>query len=249
MPAPLGLRAQIVQWAKWGVANHTHFTYTEGPTRMANMHAAGKLPVTSDCSAWVTRCYCWAGAPDPNGLNYDGEGYTGTLLSHGKHIPLAQVQPGDVVVYGPGTGWHTAIIIEVHGSDVLTVSMGQQGDPSFVWVNAPKSAPQQGFAVDGRTPQTFLQFLPVDATPAPAPAPHAAAAPAKPATPPQVAFGARGMDVFKLQQMLSKHGEVLKIDGIFGPSTEQCVKAFQAAHHITADGVCGATTWAALGQP
>ena len=57
------------------------------------------------------------------------------------------------------------------------------------------------------------------------------------------------MDVFKLQQLLSKHGDVLKIDGIFGPSTEQCVKAFQAAHHITADGVCGATTWAALGQP
>ena len=114
---------------------------------------AGTLPVTADCSAFVTLCYFWAGAPDPNGLNYDHEGYTGTLLAHGIKIPLEQVLPGDVVVYGPGTGWHTALVIE-SGADPLTVSMGKDGDPSLVRVSQ-----------DGRLPQTYLRFSTIKPNP------------------------------------------------------------------------------------
>ena len=94
----------------------------------------------------MTLCYWLAGADDPNGLGYDHEGYTGTLLSHGLEIPLAQVQPGDVIVYGPGTGWHTALVVQA-GSDPLTISHGQQGDPSLVRVSQ-----------DGRQPQRYLRF-------------------------------------------------------------------------------------------
>ena len=144
------MRQEIVKAARWGVANHAHFTYSEGPQRMEAVHRPYQTPIISDCSAWVTSCYSWAGAPDPNGLGYNGTGYTGTLLDHGQHITLAEVQPGDVIVYGPGTGWHTAIIVEA-GLDPLTVSMGQQGDPSFVRVSQ-----------DGRQPQTYLRFIPAD---------------------------------------------------------------------------------------
>jgi len=117
------------------------------------------LPMTSDCSAWITKIASWTGLPDPNGQNYNGQGYTGTLLSHNKHIAKAQVQPGDVVVYGAGTGVHTAMIVSVdlHGN-LLSCSMGQNGDPSYCWVGTPVAAPVNGHPIDNRQPQTFLRL-------------------------------------------------------------------------------------------
>jgi hypothetical protein len=139
-------RQAIVEWAQWAHANNAHFNYTEGPERMSAIGVwPPKFPIFADCSAFVTWCYWIAGAPDPNGLGYNHEGYTGTLL-HGLEIPRDQVQPGDVVVYGPGTGAHTALIIQ-GGADPLTISHGQQGDPSLVHVSQ-----------DGRQPQRFLRF-------------------------------------------------------------------------------------------
>ena len=140
-------RQAIVQWAQWAHANAAHFNYTEGPNRMSAIGVyPPSLPIYADCSAFVTWCYWVAGADDPNGLGYNHQGYTGTLLSHGLEIPLAQVQPGDVIVYGPGTGWHTALVVQA-GHDPLTISHGQQGDPSLVHVSQ-----------DGRTPQRYLRF-------------------------------------------------------------------------------------------
>lgn len=54
--------------------------------------------------------------------------------------------------------------------------------------------------------------------------------------------GSRGADVKTLQQKLN-----LCTDGIFGNLTEEAVKEFQKAHGLTADGIVGAKTWAALG--
>lgn len=137
----------IVEWAKWAVASKAHFNYTEGAQRMTAIGVfPPKFPIFADCSAFVTWCYWVAGAPDPNGLGYNHEGYTGTLLGHGTEIPLQLVEPGDVIVYGPGTGWHTALVIEA-GHDPVTISHGQQGDPSIVKVSQ-----------DGRQPQRYLRF-------------------------------------------------------------------------------------------
>ena len=140
------VRQNIVAWAKWAAANHAKFNYTEGPLRMSGIGKPGVLPVNADCSAFVTLCYNWAGAGDPNGTGYNHTGYTGTLLAHGTKIALNQVQPGDVIVYGPGTGWHTALVVE-GGPNPLTISHGQQGDPSYCHVSQ-----------DGRLPQTYLRF-------------------------------------------------------------------------------------------
>lgn len=160
-----------VVWANWIVAdrvkNPHHWVYSEGSNRM---NAIGqwplKFPITIDCSATAT-LLCWlAGFEDPNGLKFDHEGYTGTLLSHEEHLALwiknaqgikvEEVVPGDHVVYGPGTGLHIATIVEVNGNDILTVSMGENGDPSYCWVNTPSSNPHH-YPVDGRTPQTYLR--------------------------------------------------------------------------------------------
>ena len=162
---PVDVRGNIVAWAKWGVNNHAHFNYTEGAKRMSNLGVyPPAFPMFNDCSAFVTWCYWIAGAGDPNGGSaYKGTymgrmGYTGTLLTHGTHIAANIAVPGDVVVYGEYPGQHTALIVQAQGLDILTVSHGQQGDPSYCWINKPTHLPAQGFGRDGRTPQTFLRF-------------------------------------------------------------------------------------------
>jgi lysozyme len=59
--------------------------------------------------------------------------------------------------------------------------------------------------------------------------------------------GADGAAVRRLQKALADAGHACGVDGNFGPGTERAVKAFQAARGLTADGVVGAATWAALG--
>ena len=170
-PTPVDVRGIIVAWAHWAVVNKARIIYSEGNKRMSGIGKPGILPVTADCSAAVTLWYNWAGAADPNGKGYNHTGYTGTLLSHGQHIAANVVVPGDVVVYGPGTGWHTGIVVQAQGLDILTVSHGQTGDPSYVWVNKPTHLPQAGHGFDGRKPQTFLRFNTIAVNPVHTPAP------------------------------------------------------------------------------
>ena len=161
-------REAIVAWAQWLQRHHSRCVYSEGANRYANLNKRGILPYVGDCSATIRNLYNWAGAPDPYRLGYAvPEGYTGTELATGTHIPLLIKNaqgisvvgplPADAVVYGPGTGWHTALVVEVVGENILTISMGQQGDPSYVWVNKP-TCPSRGYGYDGREPQTFLRF-------------------------------------------------------------------------------------------
>jgi hypothetical protein len=65
-------------------------------------NVSGPGIVQLDCSAFATLVYRAAQAPDPNGLGYNGSGYTGTLIANGKRT--SDPQPGDLVFYGPGQG-------------------------------------------------------------------------------------------------------------------------------------------------
>ncbi len=155
------VQANLVATMNWGVKHHGQFKYSEGKDRMEAVRKPFALPITSDCSSWVTSICFWNGLNDPNDLKFNGQGYTGTLLSHLPHIDKSKARVGDLVVYGAGTGTHVAMIanIDAHGN-ILTCSMGQDGDPSWTWVNKPVNpAPQFAkiTSVDGRTPQTFLR--------------------------------------------------------------------------------------------
>jgi hypothetical protein len=151
-PAPppvLSAREKVVEWARWGVQHEPQIHYSEGAVRSEWLTKhSGVLPLTTDCSGFVTACYRWSELPDPNGLGYARLGFTGTLLEHGKPVAEADVRPGDVVVYGPGTGVHTAVVVQA-GPDPLTVSHGTEGGPEYVHVSR-----------DNRQPVRYLTFLP-----------------------------------------------------------------------------------------
>ncbi|HVH52092.1 MAG TPA: hypothetical protein VM690_08090, partial [Gaiellaceae bacterium] len=76
------VRQAIVAAARWGIRNEPLIHYAE----VRPIPLARRLPITTDCSGFVTLCYFLAGAPDPNGREYDGEGWTGTLLRHMTHV-------------------------------------------------------------------------------------------------------------------------------------------------------------------
>ena len=63
---------------------------------------------------------------------------------------------------------------------------------------------------------------------------------------PTLRKGSKGELVTQLQDLLSKDGADLKIDGIFGPITLSAVKAFQKKHGLVVDGIVGPKTWAEL---
>lgn len=125
------LRQAIVQHARWGALHESqiHYTMSTGRDDWLSL-PVGVLPLNTDCSGFATYCYKWAGASDPNGQKYKVLGYTGTLLSHMRHITAAAADVGDLIVYGSGTGHHVVIIISVLGNnDFLTVSHGQERGP------------------------------------------------------------------------------------------------------------------------
>jgi hypothetical protein len=138
-PAPNSRRAQIIHAANWLVDHNHGCTYSEGPLRLSCVHKPYQVPFVSDCSAGIECLYSWANAPDPSELGYAGDPYTGTLVAHGKLIRASRARSADVVIFGPDTGWHAALVMG-GGSDPVVWSMGEQGDPRFYRVSVVEQA-------------------------------------------------------------------------------------------------------------
>jgi hypothetical protein len=152
-------RDAMVRWAIWGIRHSALFDYTEGPGRMSMIHLMpGETArrISADCSGFATGCASWAGAPDPNSRDFDGEGYTGTMLDSCAHIPFADVRPGDLVVYGPGTGEHVCVVIGrvVKAGELVDLrlaSHGREGDPRSVLYSVERKL--------HNPPARFLSFI------------------------------------------------------------------------------------------
>jgi hypothetical protein len=122
-------RGKLVEYGLWGIANEPLIHYAqERPMEMGNLK---QLPTNMDCSEFVTKAYAYAKAPDPNGENYNGSGYTGTILAHCKPITRAMLKAGDPIVFGPGTGHHVVMALEA-GPDPWCVSHGQEKGPQRI---------------------------------------------------------------------------------------------------------------------
>lgn len=69
----------------------------------------------------------------------------------------------------------------------------------------------------------------------------------RPETPGRLARGATGPGVEALQRALIAAGDLTPpVDGRFGPNTERGLRAFQARHGLTVDGIAGPETWEAV---
>lgn len=135
------VRGRIVENARWGVANEPAIHYAEVRPIDGRGHPR-KLPITTDCSGFVTDCYEWAGAPDPNGNGFNGLGFTGSMLQHCRHVAASAVREGDLVVWGPGNGEHVALVLEP-GSDPLLASHGQERGPIAIRFSVESAAHHQ----------------------------------------------------------------------------------------------------------
>ncbi|MDE3026029.1 MAG: hypothetical protein KGI93_10720 [Acidobacteriota bacterium] len=118
------VRPRIVAAARWGIRNEPRIHYAE----VRPIPLTRRLPLTTDCSGFATLCYFLAGAPDPNGLDYDGRGWTGTLMEAMENIDPRAALAGDIVVWGAYPGHHCAVVIEP-GKDPLVASHGQERGP------------------------------------------------------------------------------------------------------------------------
>lgn len=111
--------------------------YTQSPLRMSIVRHKWKPPFTGrtvyeDCSSSLTGLMWEAGAPDPNGFGYNGQGYTGTLYNHGRRVQVPF--PGDFMLCGNPPGHHVYMAL---GDDTRLRathgwSHGSEGGPRLV---------------------------------------------------------------------------------------------------------------------
>ncbi len=237
------LRSMIVEHALWGVDNEPQIHYQQ-LRPIDGLGTPGKLPLSTDCSGFVTLCYAWSGAPDPNGVAYNGSGFTGTLLGHLPHISAGEALPGDLVVLGPGTGDHVVVIVEA-GSDPLVVSHGQEAGPLRLRLSTETAA--------HAAPVTFLRGLGldepaaiVDEVPFPLPAGHWFGPPSQdPRNHSGFESAADRAAFVPWQQRMITRGWHLDATGRFDDATSTVCRDFQKEKGLEVDGGVGLDTWRA----
>jgi peptidoglycan hydrolase-like protein with peptidoglycan-binding domain len=85
------------------------------------------------------------------------------------------------------------------------------------------------------------------ATPAPTPTPTPAANPYACPSQPTLQLNSSGVCVQRVQWFLNQQAAAgLSIDGAYGPVTEAAVSSYQTSKGLTANGIVGTLTWAAL---
>ena len=137
-PPPPTPRQLIVRLCQWAIAHQAEIHYAQ--TRPIPLRVPGelpKLPLTTDCSGFATIAYRYAGALDPNGLAYNGAGYTGSMLEQarkrGTVVPVGSVRPGDLAFFGvksDPTGHHVGVVIAVREKTHAGVQLASHGSES-----------------------------------------------------------------------------------------------------------------------
>lgn len=136
------IRQRIVDIAKAQLARAGRdFNYRNSrpiPTQLR------QSPVNTDCSGFVKMVYREAGAPDPNGTNYDGAAFTGTEFDHG--MAVSKPKPGDLVFYDPVHAFqgHVAIVI----NETEAIGHGSQGGPRRHSINYRAVAGYRTYNID-----------------------------------------------------------------------------------------------------
>lgn len=126
------IREAIVAEAFWLYAHRMHIGYSQ--RRPIQMVKPPGIPWSLDCSGYVTLDTWVGGGVDPNGLHFNGEGYTGTEIAHGTRVStINQLKPADLIFYGYSRGMpgfrsgdptHVAIYVGLIKGVPSVLSMG-----------------------------------------------------------------------------------------------------------------------------
>lgn len=124
------IRNRQVAYFLWAYAHRAQIHYLERRP-IDHEKQPQHLPVWEDCSGFFTKSAFAAGYPsDPNGLDWNGQGYTGTLSRNGKTVSISKCQPGDAAFYFPPWPYgHVVGILARKGTDVRVCSHGSEGGP------------------------------------------------------------------------------------------------------------------------
>jgi hypothetical protein len=149
-------RQEMVDCCDWAIRHNSQIHYAE--IRPIPHLRKYQLPFTTDCSGFVTIMAQWSGNPDPNGKDFDGQGYTGTMMDHLPHIEFHDTLRGDLVVFGGNPGVHVAVLLigGARESNPPCASHGEPGDPR----RYPLADLIDYFREDGAV--TYLQLRPND---------------------------------------------------------------------------------------
>jgi hypothetical protein len=121
-------RDEVKAELDWLIAHHNDIHYSElRPIPLARFRDKA-LPITCDCSGTIIGANFAVGAPDPSGLRYNGEGYTGSFLTHLDHIAKGSLKVGDIIVFGSYPGLH-AVAVLAPGADPAIFTHGHEGQP------------------------------------------------------------------------------------------------------------------------
>lgn len=136
-------RAIIRRYLEKAEANKADIHYSQARP-MTHLGRSPNLELTLDCSGLVTGAFAWADKftdfkiIDPNGqqFNYNGYGYTGTLLAaNAKRRVSGRYMVGDIALYGTSLGNTTHTCICRRGgdaSDAIWTSHGSEAGPYAV---------------------------------------------------------------------------------------------------------------------
>lgn len=152
-------RGDFTSALRWMLTHKSLFNYAQTrpiPLGLTPFETSSRI--TTDCSGSVTLAAKWARTRDPNGLGFNGQGWTGTLLEHCRHITQGNVRAGDLIVYGYSPGHHVVGVLDVVGLhvDFSCFSHGRPGTPEQILHS--RMAGSQ--ASRGHYGVTFLSFLP-----------------------------------------------------------------------------------------
>lgn len=86
----------------------------------------------ADCSEMTTALFHWVGAKDPNGMGFNGWGWSGSIWEHLPHFSNARdAKIGSIVTFGPGGSEHVATVFSP-GSDPVLFSHGDENGPGLI---------------------------------------------------------------------------------------------------------------------
>lgn len=102
------------------------------------------VPRALDCSSFDTLCKYAGGMPDPNGRGFDGQGYTGTMMTTGQRAAsVNDLELADSIFYGYSRGYGPAF---------------NRGDPTHVAVYVGKIDGVHSVLSLGSYPMRLLRF-------------------------------------------------------------------------------------------